>query len=189
METKTEIWKDIEGFEGIYQVSNFGRVRSVTRYVPCRNGFPRIEESRIMKQQLNAAGYWEVSLRIDNKKNTRWKVHRLVGKAFVPDYFEGAQINHKDENPKNNNADNLEWCTPKYNSNYKNRTKNWVNSYNAKNRQIVQMSLDGEVLQIYPSLMEASRATGINSGQICAVCQHRPRYHTAGGFKWKYKET
>lgn len=98
-----EIWKDVEDYEGIYHVSNIGRVRCV-RNSKCLN-------------QYTSAGYKYVSLRKEGISKSV-HVHRLVAKAFCEGYFEGAVVNHKDENPSNNNAENLEWCTQSYNTKY-----------------------------------------------------------------------
>lgn len=103
MKEQIEIWKDIPGHEGYYQASNLGRIKSLPRIVsPCFD-----------KQ----TGYLKVQLSNDknSKRHTLEAVHRLVCKAFVPGYFEGAEVNHKDGNKLNNVPDNFEWCTPKYN--------------------------------------------------------------------------
>lgn len=93
-----EIWKNVTGFEQ-YQVSNKGRVRSL------KNGNPRI-----MKGFMNNKGYFVVDLSKNGIRNHKY-IHRLVALEFVDGYFEGAIVNHKDENPKNNKQENLEWCT------------------------------------------------------------------------------
>lgn len=100
-----EIWKDIYGYEGIYQVSNFGQVRRL-----CKN------DNRIIKQEINR-GYKRVCLSYKNVKK-HFLVHRLVAFAFIPNPNNYPIINHKDENKLNNNVDNLEWCTHQYNLNY-----------------------------------------------------------------------
>lgn len=101
-----EIWKDIEGYEGLYQVSNKGRVKSF------HSG-----EGKIMKPGTHPLGYKSVTL-FKDKKGKVAKVHRLVAQAFIPNPENLPVINHKDENPSNNNVENLEWCTQKYNLNY-----------------------------------------------------------------------
>lgn len=95
-----EEWKDIIGFEGFYQVSNFGKVRN------CVTG-------KILKPGLQGKGYYSVTL-----KRKGYKVHRLVAIAFIPNPNNLPIVNHKDENKLNNNADNLEWCDNRYNCNY-----------------------------------------------------------------------
>lgn len=111
-----EIWKDIEGYEGLYQVSNLGRVKSLERRVASKCGSYRRVRERILKIVVSA-GYGQVIL-CKPKNQTRFLVHRLVAKAFVPNPDGLKIVNHKDENPLNCNSENLEWCTYKYNSNY-----------------------------------------------------------------------
>ena len=108
-----EIWKDILGYEGLYQVSSFGRVRSLDRY-DSNNHFLK---GRILRLCADAKGYLIVGLWSNNKKKM-YKVHRMVAESFIPNPDNLPIINHKDENPSNDNVDNLEWCDYKYNNNY-----------------------------------------------------------------------
>ena len=101
-----EIWKDIEGYEGLYQISNLGRVWSVRK--------------EIYRKPTIVSGYYGVSLTKDGQFDI-FTIHRLVAKAFIPNPLNLPQVNHKDENKLNNRVDNLEWCTAKYNSNYGSR--------------------------------------------------------------------
>lgn len=115
----TEEWRDAEGYKGLYEVSSEGRVRSLPHYVNGRNGL-KLKQGRILKERKDKRKYCRVCLSNGPyKKNVL--VHKLVGLAFPEicgEWFEGAQINHKDENPSNNRATNLEWCTAIYNINY-----------------------------------------------------------------------
>lgn len=113
-----EIWKDIPNFEGIYQVSNLGNVKVLDRYVnsAIKNNNKVKRKGKLLKQ-YNKRGYFQVSLS-KNHKRYYFGVHRLVAIAFLPNPNNLTQINHKDENPLNNNLSNLEWCTAKYNCNY-----------------------------------------------------------------------
>lgn len=122
-----EIWKDIENFEGLYQVSNLGRVRSMN--------YGRTGQIRVMNPGKNGYGYQFVILCKDGKHKMT-KVHRLVGKAFVPGFFEGAVINHIDHNPSNNVYTNLEWTTQKDNSS---REKSFCaeNNVKLKSKQVL----------------------------------------------------
>lgn len=106
-----EVWKPIVGFEGIYEVSNYGRIKSLPR--------EKRTKGQILKPYLNRYGYHVVSLRKEAKGKTYClKVHRIVAQAFIENPNNYPYINHKDENKTNNNAENLEWCTPYYNTHY-----------------------------------------------------------------------
>lgn len=114
-----EIWKPIPEYEGIYEVSNFGNVRSVDRYLDCKikNVNKHLWKGRIISQQKRKDGRLTVAL-YSHSKRKRMLVHRVVADAFIPNPNNYPCINHKDENPANNKVENLEWCTYKYNNNY-----------------------------------------------------------------------
>lgn len=124
-----ELWKDVIEYEGLYQVSSFGNVRTIARYVnSSHRGFigKRFIKQKIMKP-YNYGGYLGVAL----CKNGRYKqklLHRLVAEAFIPNPDNLPCVNHKDENRQNNRVKNLEWCTHKYNNNYGNRNDKISNS-------------------------------------------------------------
>lgn len=105
-----EIWKTINGFKNYYEISNFGRVRSLDRYVTRNDGVVQFRKGKLKAQTLNKDGYYTVNLS-KNGKSHRLKIHSLVGAAFVEGYFDGAEINHIDCNRKNNYYKNLEWVT------------------------------------------------------------------------------
>ena len=111
-----EVWKDIDGFEGLYQVSSFGRVKSLKRYVKKSNGKTMLVNERICKPFVNK-GYFYVTLSKNGHQPNK-KVHRLVASAFIPNPKSLPHINHKDEVLSNNKASNLEWCTEDYNRHY-----------------------------------------------------------------------
>lgn len=111
-----EIWKDIENYKGIYQVSTFGRVKSLSRYFVRSNGEPLFCKSKILKPQI-IRGYYYVRLQYKGDYKTIL-LSRLVAQAFIPNPDNLPEVNHKDENKLNNRVDNLEWCTRKYNINY-----------------------------------------------------------------------
>src|SRR5690625_5079628 len=104
----SEVWKPIEGYEGLYQVSNFGRVKSNDRKVWNGRGYYN-KSGRILKNSLTTTGYWKVEL-YKNGERKSWRVHRLVAKAFIPRVRGKNMINHKDGDPLNNHVSNLEWC-------------------------------------------------------------------------------
>lgn len=112
-----EEWRDIEEYEGLYQVSSFGRVRGLDRVITCKNGMKKPIKGKILKQQKNRYGYWVVNLS-KNRHHQYCGVHRLVAMAFLHKESWQDRVNHKDEIKSNNNIDNLEWCDAKYNANY-----------------------------------------------------------------------
>lgn len=112
-----EIWKDVVGYEGMYQISSFGNIRSVDREVPYRGGKRFIEGSTLITW-VNNDGYVRVTFSV-NGKNKHFLVSRLVAEAFIPNPNQKEEVNHLDYNPKNNAASNLEWCT---------REENWEHS-------------------------------------------------------------
>ena len=112
-----EIWKDIEGYEGLYQVSNLGRVKSLDRVVEGKSSSTRLHRGKILSPGIGSTGYYMVVLYKDGG-GCSYTVHRLVSNTFIPNPHNHPYINHKDENKLNNNVDNLEWCTHQYNMNY-----------------------------------------------------------------------
>lgn len=178
-----ETWKDIRGYEGIYQISNLGRIKSLVRV---KNNYDintislvkvTIPE-KIRKPQLSKDGYYRVGL-TKNKKQTYFQVHRLVAEAFIPNPDELPQVNHKDENKLNNCVENLEWCTSKYNANYGTRNER-------QRKKLYKPVRCIETGIIYESLMSASDATGVNIGNLSSVCNNRVGYKTTGGYHWEY---
>jgi len=117
-EREIEVWADIKNYEGCYQVSNLGRVRSLDRYgVNNWGNAPRLFKGRVLKPGISGSGYQFVNLQKDGvSENAR--VHRLVAETFIPNPLGLEEVNHKDENKTNNRVDNLEWCDRVYNANY-----------------------------------------------------------------------
>lgn len=122
-----EIWKSIKGYEGYYEVSNLGRVRSVDREVLDKNGRHQFKKGVIMKTREDRQGYVMVALSIGRKYSNKC-VHRLVAEAFIPNPDNLPQVNHKNEVKSDNIPENLEWCTAKYNANYGDRNRKVVES-------------------------------------------------------------
>lgn len=117
-----EEWKDIKGYEGIYQVSSYGRVRSLDRIVERKGKGDFFIKGRVLTQSDDTNGYMKVSLTKHDQKRT-FKVHRLVAIHFLDNPNNLPCVNHKDENKLNNNVDNLEWCTKAYNNSYGTKAK------------------------------------------------------------------
>ena len=110
-----EEWRPIEGYEGLYEVSNTGRVRSLDMYVKGK-GY-RLHKGKVLSPAKNKNGYLKVNLHCNGKRKTI-TVHRLVAEAFIPNSDNLTQVNHRDEDKTNNNVENLEWCDVKYNLSY-----------------------------------------------------------------------
>ena len=184
---KEEIWKDVKGFEGLYQVSSFGRVKSLSKRFFVSNQFGktnkiRITKERILRPQLNKYGYLCVTL-CKNGIHTLSVVHRLVAKTFIENKNNHVCINHKDENKMNNCVDNLEWCTVKYNQNY-GTIKERV-SY-AQSIDIIQCDINGDFIKRWHGINKASRELKINHSNIISCCQGKRK--TAGGYIWRYAD-
>lgn len=109
-----EVWKDVEGYEGFYKVSNLGRVKSLDRSYEIRPGVRMLSKGRILTPKVTEYGYLSVKLSVAGKVKTFF-VHRLVAFSFLGREVEGLQVNHIDGNKRNNNSNNLEWCTSQQN--------------------------------------------------------------------------
>ena len=171
-----EIWKDIEGYEGLYLVSNKGRIKSlVTR----TNTGRMIKRVKVMRPRSNH-GYLYVSLAKDKAYKNKF-VHRLVGQAFVPNPENKPCINHKDENKGNNYYENLEWVTQKENANY--GTRNRKNGLGHA-KPVIQYDLHWKWIKTWESATAAAKHFGIYPCGIIAACNKRNA--TSCGFKWRY---
>lgn len=169
-----ETWKDISGYEGLYQVSNFGRVKSLSKY--CGN---RPTEERLCSQHF-LRGYKRVTLCKNNILKHK-QVHRLVAEAFIPNTDNKPQVNHKNGIKDDNRMDNLEWVTVNENLNH---ALNILKKKDAKPaRKVVQIK-NNIIVAIFDSISEARNKTFINN--ISGCC--RGVLKTAGGYKWKYTE-
>ena len=170
-----EIWKDIEGYEGLYQVSNFGMVKSLERI----DSIGRKKSSRILKLHYNSQRYLNITL-FNSEGRKYFLVHRLVAQAFIPNPGNLPQINHIDEDRVNNRVDNLEWCSSKYNLNYGNRRKK---ANESSKKPIISISPEG-VIRREGSATDFSKRTGIDVRNINAVLKGRRR-HTHG-YRFRY---
>lgn len=164
-----EIWKDKKDYEGHYQVSNFGRVKSI-----------KFGKERILKLRTDKDGYFKVDLSKNNKLKT-FTVHRLVAEAFLPNPHNYPCVNHKDECKTNNNVNNLEWCNSKYNINFGTRNEK---ASKKLSKPVLQYTLEGEFVKEWSSTMECG-INGYNQSNVAACCRGERKTHR--GFIWRYK--
>lgn len=168
-----EIWRDIVGYEGLYQVSNLGRVKALGNG-NARN--PNWQKERILKAEKDINGYLRVSLSKEGNKK-HYRVHRLVATAFIPNPDSLPQINHISEDKTNNVCSNLEWCSAKYNSNFGTRIQRVVEK---NSKQILCI----ETNKIYQSATQIERELGYPHQSISKVCTGKRNTYKGLHFKF-----
>ena len=178
-----EIWKAIEGYEGKYEVSNLGRVRSLPRTFLDVNGRKQMFKGRVLKQNMRKNGYMVVTF-YESGKFHQMMIHRLVAGAFIPNPNNLPLINHKDEDKTNNQVDNLEWCDKAYNNNYGHHHDKHNSAIGWYMRSVIQLSSDGETIATYPSVSEAARSIGVTAKAIRLCISGKNK--KCGGYRWKY---
>ena len=162
-----EIYKDIQGYEGKYQISNLGNVYSLIT-------------NKILKPRLTLDGYYQVDLYKNGVKKHLY-VHRLVAQSFLDNPKNYKIVNHKDENSTNNIVSNLEWCNSTYNNNYGNCKRKISEANSIK---INQYDMDGNFIKQWNSMKEASETLKLSRGNICLCCEGIR--NKTGGYRWRY---
>ena len=175
-----EVWKDVPGFEGCYQVSSDGRIKSLARYVNVCGGGKRLISEKIIKPTVCKNGYLELHASRKCKKKV-FLLHRLVAMLFIENPDKLPEVNHKDENVSNCSVENLEWCTSKYNANYGTRIERCAAPQRKKVKQYTQ---NGQLLKEWSSIKSASRECNFNDSAIIRCCKGKQK--TAYGFVWEY---
>jgi hypothetical protein len=193
-----EIWKDIKGYEGLYQVSNLGRVRSLDRYVRHKKiGSIRLLKGKIMSPTVSSSTGYLVTTLYNKGKGKQVTIHRLVAEAFIPNPIEKTEINHINGIRDDDRVENLEWV---------NRSENQLHAYKflkrgyklptKEQRQKYIDTLSKEIIQYevqiiikekarYKSIREAERQTGVVHTSISKCCRHKQE--KAGGYIWRYE--
>lgn len=186
----SEIFKPIFGFEGLYEISNFGRVKAPQKIVPRKNTYPVTLRERIIKLDKNSKGYYRVWLH-NGEINVRPLVHRLVALHFIanpfPDRFD--QINHKDGDHSNNHVDNLEWCDASWNHKHRfavlGHTPGMLGKIQLKQRKpVIQMDMNGQFIKRYNRLMEVEK-DGFKFRNVSACCLGTRTHYK--NHTWKYE--
>ena len=164
-----EVWKDIEGYEGHYQVSDYGRVKSV-----------KFGKERILRSRRDGCGYLQVILCKNGEMKT-FRIHRIVAQAFILNPNNLPELNHKDEDKTNNSVQNLEWCDRKYNNNF-----GTINQRRAEklSKPVLQYTKSGEFVREWKSTHDVQRNLGYAGSSISRCC--RGKLKSAYGFVWKY---
>lgn len=177
-----EIWRDIVGYEGLYKISNLGRVKSLDRVIKYKTGRLQKIKGKIKTIKINNSGYAIVIL-YKNDIGTTFLLHRLVYFAFNPNADINLQVNHIDENKLNCNLDNLNSFTPKENCNYGFRNKKMGNKHK---KPIIQLDMDDRIIKLWDCAKNAAIEMGIDAANICRCCKGKKKCYK--NFKWKYLE-
>jgi hypothetical protein len=181
-----EVWKDVVGYEGLYQVSNIGRIKSVKRYANSKSNKLRSVPEKIIKSKINKHGYECVQLHDDGARK-HITVHRVVALAFITNSCGKPQINHIDGIKTNNSVTNMEWCTNSENMIHAHKlglVQMPLGEKHYMSKAITQYNKDGEYIKNYKCMSDAQRELGIDTSCITRCC--KGKYQTAGGFIWRY---
>lgn len=170
-----EAWGDILGYEGLYKISNHGRVYSLI-------------SNTVLKNIMSKRGYYHVTL-CKNRTKKNLRINRLVAMRFIPNTCNKPEVNHIDENKANNHVGNLEWCTTKENRNHGTCVQRCIanRNFDSRKKPIIQYEKSGKFVRELESIWQAEIQLGFNIGNISECCHGRR--NTAHGFVWKFKNT
>lgn len=166
-----EVYKDIKGYEGLYQISNLGNVKSL-----------KTGKEKIMKPFLQRKGYYLIEIRKDNVSKT-FAVHRLVAETFISNPDNLPQVNHINENKTDNRVENLEWCSVGYNNNYGTRNKRISEK---KKKEVFQFDKNMILLRTWESIKLIQEELGFDNTCISRCCNKQVK--SSYGYIWRYKE-
>lgn len=182
-----EIWKPIKGYEDFYEISSFGRVKSLDRLTS--NSFGTfVRKGKLLKTSIDRNGYKYVLLTDGNKKRKNLKIHRLVALNFIDNPLSKPFVNHIDGDKLNNDIRNLEWCTPLENTTHAIENGLFIPKVHCvkKGKTIGMFDKDGNLLKTFSRSKEAAKYVGTDHKTIIKVCNGYKSYKTAKGYKWKY---
>lgn len=175
-----EIWKDIEGFNGKYQISNYGNVRSFSKW---KNG-------ELLKAGVTTTGYYFVNLVKNGRKEiVAARVHRLVAIAFIDNPYNLPEVNHIDGNKLNNYVGNLEWVSRESNIQHAfdmGLISKRIGKDNPNSKAVIQKDKSGNIIKVWDSVADIHREKGYSTNSIICCCNKKPKYHTAYGYLWEY---
>lgn len=193
-----EEWKDIKGFEGRYQISNFGRIKSLERtfvYSASNQTGVEFESQKYCPEKTikpyARSGYLHIQLK-KHSRSYNFSIHRLVAEHFIPNPENLPFVNHIDENKQNNRVDNLEWCTAKHNANHGTRNKRIAEKL--KNNPMFYIpvlcyDLKNNFVGRYESAVAAGKELNVSPSEVTACCRMYYGRVSAGGYKWKYEKS
>ena len=179
-------WKDIVGYENEYQINQFGEIRTL-------KDSPKLKKYDVLKPQISKRNGYVYQMLYKNGKEKLLRVHRLVAMAFLPNSNNLPQVNHKDGNKQNNSVDNLEWCEQSDNMKHayknglqipsENQRKAIINTNKLKQKKVCQIK-DGEVINTFSGISEASRQTKISISCISRCCNLKRK--STNGYEWRF---
>lgn len=182
-----EVWKDIEGYEELYQISNLGRTKSLGRTIertgPKGNKFYRTYPEKILICHKDLKGYYRTNLAL-NGRNTTVKIHRLVAQAFIPNPENKPQVNHINGNKKDNRVENLEWTTNNENMKHAYNTGLFDDRDMKHRKKVGQYTKEGKLIKEWNSIKEIEDVIGFFATNITACCKGKAK--SLKGYIWKY---
>lgn len=180
-----EIWQRIKGFENLYKISTYGRIKSLGNGKSTNS---KTKSERILKSNYSSTGYEKIKLFKDGKRYY-FSVHRLVAQTFIYNDKNKKEVNHKDGNKANNNVSNLEWVTSSENQLHAFKhglQKSRMGKDHVQSKSVRQLDLNGNLIRTFESIKQVQRELGFNSFGIIKCCKKEKKYNTAYKYKWEY---